>query len=47
MLPTSPVKNPTMGPKAIPKNGTSAYAGRTETLFEPGMTMLMRNPRTP
>jgi len=26
---------------------TSAYAGRTDTLLEPGMMMLIRNPRTP
>ena len=42
MLPTKPVKNPTIGPNAYPKKVTIAKAGRTETFAVPGMRMLKR-----
>jgi len=35
-LPTVPAKKPTIGPKAYPKNGTSANAGLTDTVL-PGI----------
>jgi hypothetical protein len=45
-LPTKPVKKPTIGPKAKPKNVTSANAGRTDTFAVPGM-MKLKKARTP
>ncbi len=41
-LPTNPTKRPTSGPNAYPKNGTSANAGRIETLLVPGSRKLNR-----
>ena len=41
-LPTKPTKKPAMTPKRLPKNGTIANAGRTVTLWVPGMRKLNR-----